>query len=244
MATPVQLNNPFVRNSMLACLVMLAAATITCAGQLPDTGQTSCYNMTAATDCVADTGFPRQDGSQVAAAGYTKLDAAGNDLDASAPSWSCVRDNATGLVWEVKTSDSGLRDAAHRYVWLSFDVGNGGVSGGAILADFCGGTIGTDCNTENYVSFVNGSNYCGANDWRLPTQMELLTLVHAGNIRPAIDAGFFPNTASVPYWSSLTYAVNPLNAWGVHFGYGATHAVPKSEPNAVRLVRGVWGQQP
>lgn len=31
---------------------------------------------------------------------FTKLDAAGNELDADAESWNCVRDNHTGLVWE------------------------------------------------------------------------------------------------------------------------------------------------
>ncbi len=39
------------------------------------------------------------------AGGYTKLDAAGNDLPTGATEWTCVRDNDTGLIWEVKTDD-------------------------------------------------------------------------------------------------------------------------------------------
>ena len=41
---------------------------------------------------------------------YTKLDAQGNELPKSASSWSCVLDNRSGLVWEVKTNDGGARD--------------------------------------------------------------------------------------------------------------------------------------
>lgn len=211
---------------------------------MPDTGQTACYNNFGTTDCINDSNYPRQDGSLASTPAYTKLDGAGNELDASAANWSCVRDNSTGLVWENKTADASLHGVGHRYTWYD-NVSNGGVSGGVDFADTCGNTLDGDvCVTKNFVAIVNAANICGANDWRIPNQMELLTLVHAGNIRPAIDTNFFPNTASVPYWSSATYAVNPLNAWGVHFGYGATHAVPKSEPNAVRLVRGTWGQQP
>ncbi|MCU7817955.1 MAG: DUF1566 domain-containing protein [gamma proteobacterium symbiont of Lucinoma myriamae] len=34
---------------------------------------------------------------------YTKIDSNGNDLPDNASSWSCVRDNRSGLIWEVKT---------------------------------------------------------------------------------------------------------------------------------------------
>lgn len=37
---------------------------------------------------------------------FTKLDGDGNELSASAPNWSCVRDNNTGLVWEVKQHEN------------------------------------------------------------------------------------------------------------------------------------------
>ncbi len=33
---------------------------------------------------------------------YTKLDGSGNNLLDSATSWAMVRDNVTGLIWEVK----------------------------------------------------------------------------------------------------------------------------------------------
>ena len=39
---------------------------------------------------------------------YTKLDFAGNELPVSAGIWSCVRDNVTGLIWEVKSDPENL----------------------------------------------------------------------------------------------------------------------------------------
>ena len=214
------------------------------AAGIPDTGQIICYSTSDPSDCTADTSHPRQDGSQVVVLSYTKLDAGGGDLDASALDWSCVRDNATGLVWEAKTADAGLRGVGHRYAWYDGIASrNGGEIGGTGDLESCGNTLnGQTCNTTNYLAVVNAGSYCGATDWRLPTQMELLSLVNAGGLNPAIDSGFFPNTANIPYWSGSTYAMNPLNAWGVHFGYGAAHSEAKRAANAVRLVRGVWSK--
>ncbi len=36
---------------------------------------------------------------------FTKLDSTGNPLPDNASTWSCVKDNRTGLIWEVKTAD-------------------------------------------------------------------------------------------------------------------------------------------
>lgn len=210
------------------------------AGQLPDTGQSTCYNTSGATDCVADTGFPRQDGSQIVPLGYTKLDAGGLAVAASASQWDCVRDNATQLVWEIKSADGGLRDRNHRYAWSGADVThNGGDAGGTTETAWCSDSLnGKGCTTENYVAAVNAAHLCGASDWRLPTQRELLSLIHAGKLNPAVDAAFLPNTLNDVYWSANTYARIPAFAWGVHFGYGAANADYKNRGYRVRLVRG------
>lgn len=46
---------------------------------------------------------------------YTKLDSFGKPLPNDAIDWACVRDNTTGLIWETKTDDGGLRDKDWRY---------------------------------------------------------------------------------------------------------------------------------
>lgn len=219
---------------------LAAVATTAWAGQLADSGQTTCYNTSGATDCSTDSSFPRQDGSLGAPLTYTKLDAAGNPLNASTTAWACVRDEATGLVWENKTADSGMQGVAHRYAWSNIDAStNGGDSGGTTESSWCGETLnGQACTTENYVIAVNAQHLCGSADWRLPTQRELLTLVHAGRNNPTIDAAFFPHTANDVYWAANNYALIPAFAWGVNFAYGAANADYKSRPYRVRLVHG------
>src|SRR5262249_26843575 len=54
---------------------------------------------------------------------FTKLDASGTPLpDQSVPfgtrPWSCIRDQVTGLWWEVKTNDGGLHDRDRTYTWF------------------------------------------------------------------------------------------------------------------------------
>ncbi len=74
---------------------------------VPDTGQTKCYNNSAEITCPSP-GLPfyGQD-AQYAPCNphsYTKLDANGNALPDSAPSWVMVRDNVTGLIWQKETA--------------------------------------------------------------------------------------------------------------------------------------------
>ena len=64
----------------------------------------------------AGTGALPKTGAGAAGFDYTKIANDGSELPADAPlgsaagEWACTRDNATGLVWEVKTDDGGLRD--------------------------------------------------------------------------------------------------------------------------------------
>lgn len=207
---------------------------------------------------------PRQDGryGRDAAAGqltkvgagaagfdYSKIANNGSALAASATlgiaatDWACTKDNVTGLVWEVKTS-SGLRSSAHTYTWYSTDATSNGGNVGALGIDTCGGSLAAApynkrCNTQNFVAAVNAGGLCGASDWRLPSQRELLTVVHAGNTNPSIDTAYFPNTSNLYHWTRTTYASNPAFAWSVYFYHGNADPTIKS-PNSyvVRLVRG------
>ena len=212
---------------------LLGLACLPAAAELPASGQSDCLAGSASVACSP---------ANSTAMSYTKLGAGGETLDAAATAWSCVRDNVTGLVWEAKTADAGLRGVGHRYAWFNADANrNGGEPGSAGSTESCAGTLGGPaCNTANYIDAINAANLCGAGDWRLPSQMELLSLVHAGAIRPAIDTGYFPHTASTPYWSASTHAKMPAAAWGTHFNNGVSHAETKAATNAVRLVRGSW----
>ena len=72
---------------------------------VPDTGQTQSYTDTFGEDSDYSINTPS----------YTKLDASGNDLADSVTSWAMVRDNVTGLIWEVKTDDGTIHDKDNTY---------------------------------------------------------------------------------------------------------------------------------
>lgn len=229
--------------AMIVRIVFAGFVALLLSGQVASatsgTGQTTCFSATGITDCVFDIGFPRQDGSTGSAIVYAKLNITGGAVDETATEWSCVRDEATKLVWEAKTPD-GLRAVGHRYAWANADTAtNGGDTGGTTETAACGDSLnGQSCTSEAYVAAVNAAGLCGFNDWRVPSQRELLTLVHAGRMGPAIDVSVFPLTASGVYWAADTHAPIPAFAWGVHFGSGTANATYKNRLNHLRLVRG------
>ncbi|NEX16735.1 MAG: hypothetical protein C1943_08925 [Halochromatium sp.] len=175
---------------------------------------------------------------------FTKLDASGRDLPADAADWSCVRDNVTGLIWEVKTDDGGLHDKDDRYNWYNTDPAtNGGFEGyadddGAICDGYDRNDPATYCNTQAYVSRVNAQGLCGARDWRLPSRQELLSIVSNDRYRPAIDTDYFPNTVASWFWSASPYAYGSYGAWVIGFSSGNDPNGYKGSGYAVRLVRG------
>ena len=93
-------------------------------------------------------------------------------------------------------------------------------------------------------SWAGATTYCdnltlGAQtDWRLPSRIELISIVNYGIYNPAINAAFFPGTNSSNYWSSTTSAGNTANAWYVYFYGGYTHYSNKTSTSYVRCVRG------
>lgn len=176
---------------------------------------------------------------------FTKLDASSAPLPSSAASWSCVRDNVTGLIWEVK-SDTGLHGKSDRYNWYNDDLANNGGESGHENddGDICHGYGEADqlshCNTKAYVTRINKENYCGATDWRVPSLDELKSIVDHGvtSPNPTIDTDYFPNSQTTGYWSSTPDAYFESNAWVLFLNGGGDDADNKSQDFAVRLVRG------
>ena len=160
---------------------------------------------------------------------------ADNGIESNGTKWSCVKDNHTGLVWEVKTNDGSIHDKDNTYKW-------GGIT--AIGRDHAStekGTYYDDWNT--LVNGANQNNYgattglCGFTDWRVPSYDELVTIINHGKINPAIDGDYFPNTSSNWFWSSSPYAYNSDGAWIVHFSGGYDSYGIRSSAYRVRLVR-------
>lgn len=130
----------------------------------------------------------------------------------------CVRDNVTGLMWEVKTADGGLRDGNKTYtnydsttLVQKFD--------GAIWVAPTQADIVAPTNSVGFKNSVNAQGLCGFNDWRLPTVGELQSIVKPGSA-PTIDTSWFPNTQAFFFWSASPFVGNSSGAWDINFVNG------------------------
>lgn len=172
---------------------------------------------------------------------FTKLDARGQPLTDQSVAysntpWTCVQDNVTGLIWEVKTADKGLQDKYWTYSWYNSAPSTNGGFGGTENGGSC--QDGINCDTEKYVAAINLAGYCGHNTWQIPTRMELQSLVDNSIVLPGptIDEGYFPNTLPNWFFSSSLFASSPANAIGVSFASGHDGAGSKANTLSIRLV--------
>lgn len=214
---------------------------------LNDTGIIFCANATTNGLTCPETGYPGQDAEYGrdktsnndadghAGFSFTKLSGSGQALSAGAVDWSCVKDNITGLIWEVKTTDAGLQDSSHTYTWYNSTGTNDGGSAGKENGGSCYDS--GYCDTEGYVQKMNQQGLCGASDWRLPTVFELEGLVNFDRVNPAIDSDYFPETQSLYYWSASPRANYSDGAWDVSFYSGYPYNQGKGDSKYVRLVR-------
>ena len=111
---------------------------------------------------------------QQTAPSYSKLGADGRELPREAKQWAMVRDNATGLIWEGKTTDGSIHDQSKVFDWTGAQA--------IFLAE------------------LNRTRFGGFGDWRLPTTVELRGLTVKGD-EPLIDHDYFPHTAPTGYLS-------------------------------------------
>lgn len=134
-----------------------------------------------------------------------------------------VSDDSTGLIWD-------------RCVY--------GQSG----ADCTGGSGPTALSWAGALRAAREANqnqYLGHADWRVPNRNELETLVTVTKAWGAFDSSVFPAPASPwenPFWTSSSYALDPHDAWVVHFFNGELAIYSKPATLFLRLVRGGGAQ--
>jgi hypothetical protein len=163
-----------------------------------------------------------------ASATYTKIANNGAELPDSAyfgsntGDWACTRDNATGLIWEVKTT-SGLRNQSNTYT--NYDSSYGTPT-----------QIADAANSQGFVAAVNTASLCGYGEWRLPSKDELLGLVNL-TATPTINATYLPNTPGALFWTATPLASDAASAWDIDFSNGAVYNDARSLASRVRLVR-------
>jgi hypothetical protein len=142
-----------------------------------------------------------------------------------------VTDNLTGLQWERKTDDAGLHDKDTFYTWTD----NGDANN-------------TDADGTAYTTFLaalnGGACFAGDCDWRLPTVLELQTIL-AGPFpcatSPCVDQTAFGPTSTDAYWTATTVAGTPDFAWLILFGTSQAGQVFFNGKFILRPVRAVRG---
>jgi hypothetical protein len=78
----------------------------------------------------------------------------------------------------------------------------------------------------------------GFDDWRLPSRIELVSLVDFTRL-PSIDQEAFPNTANDYFWSASPTSTRKNFYFSLYFGAGLTaFGIPDSASAHVRCVRG------
>ena len=210
----------------IVCLLLLVLPCMALA-QLPDTGQTKCYNNSAEMITCPSPGedFYGQDAHYVInPQSYTTL---GGGI--------MVKDNVTGLIWEVKQDKDDIQnyenphDADNTYTWYDGDTGTPG--DGESTYD----------TQQHFIDVLNVEEFGGFSNWRLPTYKELSFIVNRGTFNPSIDTGYFPNTVPDLYWSSTNDAFHSPDRpkpWYVNFKDGFTFRFPTTESLHVRAVCG------
>jgi len=144
----------------------------------------------------------------------------------------------TGLAWSaapfVDNNDGTVTDTSTGLMWDQCSLGQTqGINA-------CSGTALTytwEAAHAQVGTVQKSGNYKGFSDWRLPSSVELFSLVKTGPT-PSIDSTVFPGTYLIGYWASTSYANSPNLAWYVHFVNGYYGSYDKSHSFDVRLVRG------
>lgn len=189
--------------------------------QIPTQRGQDCTLGRSAADALGRLG--KRGGSSVPGRDYSKIANDGSELPANAPrgsapgDWGCTRDNVTGLTWENRTSDGGLRDITWTYAWFDADGSRNGGFAGSSGSDSCGGTL-PACTTTGYRDAVNalppGGRLCGATDWRLPSVQELLSLLVNDAGTDGVDTQWIQARLS-SHWTAQTNVQQTGLAWCV-----------------------------
>jgi hypothetical protein len=141
------------------------------------------------------------------------------DVEAGAPNLQSytdngdgtVTDNVTGLMWQqIPIDDSGTFP---QYVWTA----DAGVT---VAAAYC-----------------TNLSLAGHQDWRLPSVVELVSIIDDTVANPSINSAYFPDTPGAVFWSSTPTTGFAGNAWGSSFDYGYTSFGDATGYGQVRCVR-------
>ncbi|MFT3922978.1 MAG: DUF1566 domain-containing protein [Myxococcales bacterium] len=71
--------------------------------------------------------------------------------------------------------------------------------------------------------------------FRLPSRIELLSLLDPSRVSPALDADVFPDQPGSPYWSDSPLADNHDRRWAIEMQFSTQFALPRELDKALRV---------
>jgi len=134
--------------------------------------------------------------------------------------------------WPMPNSTPGLPNPQ------SFDTGAAGV-----VTDEVTGLMWQRELDGKLVTFADAKTNCdalslaGYDDWRLPSRIELVSILDVTRIEPAINVTAFPATPNDWFWTASVSAEDPQAAWYVYFYFGYPKTDLVTNQFSVRCVR-------
>lgn len=221
---------------------MLGLPPVPASFRAQDPSIASDVSIAAAIDAICT---PAPSGHGLPASGQTTSYGPGSDGDIKAGATLSYRDNGdgtitdnnTGLMWEKKDDAGGIHDKDNNYTW------------GMNSSPY---TMNGSMVTSFLATLNAGAGFAGHTDWRIPNVKELQSIVDyevpypGPTVNVLFNSGCSPGctistcscTVSGCYWSSTTYRLAPVYAWGVYFNFGLVDDTDKSYNYYVRAVRG------
>ncbi len=176
------------------------------------------------------------------AEGGLEVEAGASDCTACPSGLACERyggptcQDPTWAQWPIANTAPDVAGGApnpHRYT----DNLDGTVTDNVTELIWQQGVPSTSYTEPDAVTYCQNISIAGHHDWRLPSEVELISIVDQGKYNPSIDETYFPGTPASPFWSSTRAGGATTLGWGVTFIFGQIGSNDISSPNYVRCVR-------
>ncbi len=90
---------------------------------------------------------------------------------------------------------------------------------------------------KDAVDYCDGLTLAGWDDWRLPSRVELVSILDLTRTDPSINLQAFPDTPGEWFWTASRQADDPTKAWFVYFYFGYPDTDPQQNMYPARCVR-------